>query len=461
MEVVIQRQLKRKVHWWESFHREERAAAQPHPVKAARRAPRPRPDPQARLEQVVRSLYGRLRSARHRAILSVAPLEARLALTAHLVPILTQRSKRVVFLFVGDQPQAEYWASELRLRCELQRDAVLVFGERGLPRIHGTHVVVYRHPQIETRFKHHAARFAKEGRRIMVIADGCDLLDPVWIATLLIGRAQFVGFTRHTSSHAQTVGGRMLAAFCEQETVANYTFADAEKDGWLRPFDVLRHPVAFQDAEFQTYRQVNDRFIAVHNEVGRRYPELNEALDFWESLHRILDRVADHESASLFTLREQREELAQMARAKCETVVRLLSEVGSPARCLVCDFERVWTAVLLETLGERGMTVEVLERPSGPAARESLWRRFEAGKVDCLVLQDVPPPRLVGARINRLIVMTPLTPLSTLASVVDWVLSHALDGPAVCIDLLYTSETPEQEAMTDFADTCFGLRFGR
>jgi hypothetical protein len=31
----------------------------------------------------------------------------------------------------------------------------------------------------------------------------------------------------------------------------------------------------------------------------------------------------------------------------------------------------------------------------------------------------------------------------------------------VCVGLLYTSGTPEQEAMMDFADTCFGLRFGR
>jgi len=107
------------------------------------------------------------------------------------------------------------------------------------------------------------------------------------------------------------------------------------------------------------------------------------------------------------------------------------------------------------------MTVEVLERSFDADTAESLWRRFERGKVDCLILQDVPPVRFVGARINRLIVMTPLTPLASLAAIVDWVLSHALSGPAVCVDLLYTSGTPEQQAMVDFADTCCGLRFGR
>lgn len=458
---VIRRQLARKLHWWESFHLEEAVADQPHPVKSARPTPGPRPDREARLEQVVRSLYGRLRSTRHRAILSVAPLEARLALTAHLVRILAQRSNRAIFLFVEGQSEAEHWAGELRLRCQLQRDGVLIFDERGIPQIHDTQVVVYRHPQIESRFKQHAARFSRAGRRFTAIADGCDLLDPVWIATLLFGCHQFIGFTRHALTHAQAVGGRMLATFFEQETVAAYTFADAEEDGWLRPFDVLRHPVTFQDDEAQVYEAVNDRFIAAHGKFSRRYPELGEAADFGESLHRILERVADHQVAGLFTLREQREELAQMAGAKRETVVQLLREAGSPARCLVCDFDRVWTAALLKALANRGMTAEVLERSADPAALEGLWRRFEAGKMDCLILQDVPPLSVAGARINRLIVMTPLTPLSTLASVVDWTLSHAISGPAVCVDLLYTSGTPEQEAMMDFADTCFGLRFGR
>jgi len=59
------------------------------------------------------------------------------------------------------------------------------------------------------------------------------------------------------------------------------------------------------------------------------------------------------------------------------------------------------------------------------------------------------PYRQVGARINRLIIMTPLTPLSRLAAIVDWALSHAVSGP------------PEQQAIMDFADTCCGLRFGR
>jgi hypothetical protein len=223
----------------------------------------------------------------------------------------------------------------------------------------------------------------------------------------------------------------------------------------------LLHPATFDDEERILYEDVRARFIAAHSKFSRLYPELEQAADFGEPLYRILARVADHEAASLFPLREQCEELAQRARAKCDTVVELLSVCGSPARCLVCDVDRVWTAVLRNAVSDQGMAVEVLERSSGADAQEEQWRRFEAGKVDCLILQDVPLPRLVPARINRLMVMTPLTPLSTLASVVDWTLSHATSGPAVCVDLLYTRGSPEQEAMEEFADTCFGLHFGR
>jgi len=457
---AIRRQLARRRRWWKLFRRET-VAERPHPVKSARPAPSSRADRQARLEQVVCSLYGRLRSARHRAILSIAPLEARLALTAHLVRILTRHENRAIFLFVEDQSEAKYWADELRQRCKLRPDAVLVFGERGIPQVQGTRVVVYRHPQIESRFNQHAARFTKAGRHVTAVVDGCDLLDPVWIAMLLFGCGQFIGFTRHSLGHAQAVGGRMLATFFQQQTVATYTFADAERSDWLRPFDVLRHSVAFQEDESQSYREVNNQFIAVHSQVSRRYPELNEASDFWGALRRVLERAVDHQAASLFMLRERREELAQRARAKCEVVVRLLSEIRSPARCLVCDLEQLWTTALLEALADREMTVEVLERSSNAVVRESLWHRFKAGKVDCLILQNVPPSGLVGTRINRLIIMTPLTPLSRLAAIVDWALSHAVSGPTTYVDLLYTSGTPEQRAMMDFADTCCGLRFGR
>ncbi len=462
METTIRRQLARQIRWWKLSRREEAEKQKARPVKPASQRSKTGLERRAkRLERVISNLYGRVRSMRHRAVLSIAPLEARLALTAHLVRVLTQHKNRVVFLFTEDQAQAAYWAGELCKRCKLPSGAVCVFGERGLPRVRDTRVVVYRYSQIEQRYNQHAARFADVGRRITAIVDGCDLLDPVWIAMLLFGCNQFIGFTRYPIGHPQAAASRMLTAFFQQQAVATYTFADAEEDGWLRPFDLLRHPIALQEDELQKYREMNDQFITVHNEVIRRYPELDDATDFWKALHRLLGRVVDHQAATLFTLRERREELAHMARAKREVVVDLLSEAGQPARCLILDVERLWTNVLRKTLTDRGMAVEVLERLSDAAARESLWRRFERRKVDCLILQDVPPVRLVRAHINRLIIMTPLTPLRTLAATVDWALSHAVGGPAMYVDLLYTSETPEQQAMMDFADMCFGLRFRR
>jgi hypothetical protein len=434
METVIRQQLVRQIHWWKLSRREKAEKQKACPVKPARQRSKTDRERRAkRLERVISNLYGRVRSMRHRAVLSIAPLEARLALTAHLVRVLTQHKNRVVFLFTEDQAQAAYWAGELRKRCELPSGAVRVFSERGLPRVHGVRVVAYRHAHIERLYNRHAARFADAGRRITAIVDGCDLLDPVWIATLLFGCDQFIGYTHCPLGHTQTTASRMLAAFFQQQIVATYTFADAEEDGWLRPFDLLRHPIALQEDELQMYREMNDQFITVHNEVIRRYPELDDATDFWEALHRLLGRVVDYEAATLFTLQEQREGLAHRARAKCEVVVDLLSEAGRPARCLILDVERLWTKVLRKTLTGRGMVVEVLKRSSDAAARESLWRRFERRKVDCLILQDVPPVRLVRARINRLIIMTPLTPLCTLAAAVDWALSHAVGGPAMYV----------------------------
>ena len=245
METAIRRQLARQIHWWNLSRCEEAEEQKARPVKPARQRSKTDRERRAkRLERVISNLYGRVRSMRHRAVLSIAPLEARLALTAHLVRVLTQHKNRVVFLFTEDQASAVYWAGELRKRCELPSGAVRVFSERDLPRVHGTRVVVYRYAQIERRYNQHIARFADAGRRITAIVDGCDLLDPVWIATLLFGCDQFIGFTRYPIGHPQAAASRMLAAFFQQQIVATYTLADAEEDGWLRPFDLLPHPIA-------------------------------------------------------------------------------------------------------------------------------------------------------------------------------------------------------------------------
>jgi hypothetical protein len=101
--------------------------------------------------------------------------------------------------------------------------------------------------------------------------------------------------------------------------------------------------------------------------------------------------------------------------------------------------------------------VGVIERFADQEAWETAWRSFEQGKTGCLILQDVPPLGVVGALVNRLIVLTPLVPMTSLAAMTDWTLARATNLSTICIDLLYTAQTPEREAMREFAETCCGL----
>ncbi len=459
IEKAIQAQLPRLIEWWQQFH-EAAAEDKPQPIKQAR-ASRQRPDRQARIRQVVRRLYGQIRSARHRAILAIAPLELRLALSTHLIEVLTAKKRRVVFLFVQDAAMADWWAAELHRRCQLPNGSVFVFGGEPIARVGPIRVVIYRHDQIERRVDQHMARFRDAGRRVSAVVDGCDLMEPVEIAMLLFECDQFIGFTRHDLKHVQAVGGRMLSAFFQQQTVASYTFADGEQDGWLHSFDVIRRPTPFNDEELKLYQAVNDEFLACHARISLQYPALNRSRDFWQTLHRILDRAVDSRAAELFALRERREEAARLTANKLEVAARLIAEAAKPARCLIFDYDGLWTKLLQERLAKLDRSVAVAGQETEPAAWEQTWRQFEAAKLDCLILKNMPPPGAVKAQIKRLILLTPLAPLTSLAAMVDWTLSHAASGSAVSVDLLYTVDTPEQQAMIAFAETCCGLRFGQ
>lgn len=455
---AIQGQLPRLIEWWQQFH--EAVEDKPEPIKRARPSLRSRPDRQVRIQQVVRQLYGQIRSARHRAILAIAPLELRLSLSTHLIEVLTTQKRRVVFLFVQDAPTAEWWAAELHRRCQLPDGSVLAFGGEPIARVGPTRVVIYRHDQIERRLDQHMARFRDAGRRVSAVVDGCDLMDPEEIAMLLFECDQFIGFTRHDLEHAQAVGGKMLSAFFQQQTIASYTFADGEQDGWLHSFDVIRRPTPFNGEELQLYQAVNDEFLTCHSRISHQYSILNRSRDFWQTLHRILDKTVDSRAAELFALRERREEAARLAAGKLEVMSKLITGVGKPACCLVFDYDGLWTKLLQKQLVEGHRVVALVGDEFGPEAWDKTWRQFEAGKLDCLILQDVPPPGLVKAQIKQLILLTPLAPLTLLAAMVDWTLSHAASSSAISVDILYTLDTPEQQAMIAFAETCCGLRFG-
>jgi hypothetical protein len=446
--------------WWNSVIKKNGAGKKAgKSVKPERTVQHPPADPQTIIDGVVRSLYARIRSERHRAILAIAPLEIRIALSAHLIPILTRNKSRVVFLFVPDKESAVWWAGELNRRCALPNGSIVIFGPDSITRTGPVRVVIYHHDQLERRLASHVARFKHAGKNITALVDGCDLLDPVDIAMLLFECDQFIGFSRLPSGHASAVGSRMLDVFFEQQTVASYSFADAEQDNWMFPFDVLRQEVELNEDEQELYDRYNKKFLTLHSEVRNKYPELQNSNDFWFSLLQVLARYVDHKAAELFALREQREAVAQMAQAKLEMVTRLVSKAGEGARCIIFDYESMWTKLLVNHLEDQGRCVEVIDRYAGLDEWQDQWRKFEANKVDCLIIQDVPPAGLNKALIKRLILLTPLTPLLQLAAMTDWVLSHANKGSGVIVDLLYTRDSPEQEAMMAFADTFCDLRF--
>jgi hypothetical protein len=454
------RQRLHRLLLWDSLPQAGEQAGMPAPsVKPKRlRSKHPR-DAHSRLQQVVRNLYSRIRAARHRAILTIAPLEMRLALTAHLATLLTTDRQRVLLLFVANERTALWWGEELRRRCQLPTGSILVFGTESITRLAQARLVIYRYDQIERRLHQHATRFQKAGRRITAVVDSCDLLDPVAIAMLLLRCDQFIGFTQHPPGHTQAVGGRMLDAFFQEESIAAYTFADAEQDGWLHPFDLLRRPVYLAEDELEEFDKTNDEFLRLHSAICKRHPELQRATDFWQTLLHFLGRTVDDKAANLFVLRERREALAQMTRAKLAMVSRLLEEGGDSARCLIFDYEQLWSNVLLGYLSEQGYAVAVVERLSDFSQWEVIWRRFENCKLDCVILQDVPPAGLVPAGIKRLILLTPITPLAVLSAMTDWTLAHTASGQVVSVDIIYSVATPEEEAMMDFADSCCGVRF--
>lgn len=451
-------QLARLVEWSLKFQSngKEREAT----IKEAQPAERAAEKPDERLRQQIHTYAERIRLSNYRAVLALSPLEIRLALTAFLVEKLAAGEKRTLFLFVPEQEDVRWWATLLWKQLGLPREAICVFGEE-TPRTGRTRVLLYHHDQVERRLPHHVARFRKAGRSITALVDGAELLDPAALAMILFYCRQFIGYTQLPLDHAQAAGGRMLDNFFNQQTVATYTFADAEHDGWLHPFDVIRHPVRLLDYEEEEYERLKGELVAQHARVLQDYPRLRQSSDFWRSLLQLLAQHVDDQAAGLFTRRERLENIAQDSRAKVAVVERLLATGTRPAHCLVldADYERFWSNTLQHSLGQQGYRVAVAERETPEETWQALWRDFAEGRTDCLVAPRVPPHNLAPTTIRRLILPTALAPLQVLAAMTDWTLSHVSGGPPVSVDLLYTVDTPEQAAMIAFAGASFGLRF--
>ena len=431
-EEQIQKQLRELIRWGSVLSRLEdtvRPAPAEMPVATEPERP-PRPTVEALVRKRARSLYRLVESAGQRAVLALAPLEIRLALTAEVVARLEE--EQVLFLFVPTGRDAEWWAGELYRRTALEKGTICVFGRDPLPNPGRTRVLIYHHNQVERRLDQHVSRFNQAGKEILPVVDGCELLDPVAVALLLFDLDKFIGYTQHPFDHAQAISGRILGAFFQQQTIATYTFADADQEGWLHGFDFLPHPVRLTDYEQEEYDTIREQFISLQQQIGRQFPAVKRSADFWQALNHLLAQHVHEEAAELFTLRERLENVAQDTPAKLEVVLNLLAQSGQPAHCLFldADHEEWWTRTLTNTLPDEGYEVAVVRKGATEAMWEESWRIFERGKIDCLVVQEVPPAGLVKASLARLILPSPLAPLTVLSRMTDWALAHALPSCA-------------------------------
>ena len=443
-------ELRRKHEWWE---RSQRAKSAKLERTGARESVQ---DPDIRLERFIRHTYYRIRAARHRAILSVAPLRARLRLAIRIIQRVPKPEKRVILLVVESQDAAEHWARQIRARDAFSAAEIPVFGVDKLDRLEATRAIIYRYDQVGRRLPQHLARLTQAQQRLTAVVDGCDILDPVDLAQLLFECDQFIGLCRYPLGHARTPGNRMLKAFLRYRSLFSYSFADAECDGWGHPFDVYLHPVSFTEDERRQWDQLNGQYVQRRESAIRQYPELSAADDFWDALNTILQKAADPDAAQLIPLREEREQLAQMTCQKSSTPRQLIEVTSAQGGGrLVLDYNRQWTPALIKELTEAAVNVVELKADN----QRAVWRQFARSEVDCLLLSEPPSLSLPEALVHQLIILTPLRPMSEISDMVDWVLGHTQTVEPVRIDLIYTGGTAEEVAVLELAEASFDLHY--
>jgi rRNA-processing protein FCF1 len=449
-------ELERKYYWWTKIKEAELDQPIRPNKKLARKQQSVQPDdPEAGLNRFIQKLYRRFRAVGCRGTVYLAPFEARLKLTLEVIRRVHTPEKELVILVVESKETAQRWAGEIRQRGGFSESEVQVFGQDTCDRLDKCRVVIYRHKQIARRLPQHTARLARAQKRLISIVDGCDLLDPVELAILLYECDHFIGLNHFPIGYQQARGSRMLNVILHNQSLIDYSFRDAERDGWGHPCDPYFHELTFTSAERQLWNKLNSEYLQKRAKAIKDHPELAEGDSFWQVLARLLDTSAVPEIVDLIKLREQQEQMAQIAQNKLPHVIHLVrSSPHKTYRRLIFDCGHQWTPVLLKQLSQIGANVAKFMETE----KVETWQGFMGNKIDTLLLSKVPPYDLPGAHIHQIIVLTPLRPLNEIVKMIDWTLSHTLTQDALRVDLLFVEDTPEELAMVDLGKASFDLR---
>jgi len=249
----------------------------------------------------------------------------------------------------------------------------------------------------------------------------------------------------------------MLNIALHNRSLIDYSFADAERDGWGHSCDLYLSEIQFTEDERQEWNEINTSYLRQRDRASREYPELSDTENFWEGLDRLLGRAAKPELVDLIKQREQLEQMAQIGQYKLERVKQLFASAPKqPYRRLIFDYTRQWTPVLLNQLSQAGINVAELPGDDG---HRKVWEQFSGNKIDTLLLSDVPSLDLPGANFHQLIILTPLRPMDEILAMIDWALSHTQTNDALRLDLLYVDDTPEEIAMIALAEASLDLRY--
>ncbi len=450
-------ELQRKYEWWEKAKAIQRPGSAL--VKKAK-TPGSRKlqlSKQAQLSRSVKKLYRRIDAVGCRTTVYLAPLKARLALTLEVINRLRSPDRQVVIVVVENKAMAHYWAGELHQMGKFSSSEVQIFGTDPAERLDQAKVVIYRHNQIARRLPQHVARLEQAEKRITAVVDGCDLLDPVELAILLYECDQFIGLNHLPIGYRHTRGHRMLNVALHHRSSIDYSFADAERDGWGHTCDLYLSEILFTEDERRIRNEINTDYLRRRDRAIQEYPVLGDPENFWDALERLLERAAKPELVDLIKQREQLEQMAQIGQNKLVRVKQLIqSAPKQPYRRLIFDYTRQWTPVLLNQLSEAGINIAELQL--GESERK-VWDQFSGNRLDTLLLSDVPSHDLPVSNFHQLILLTPLRPMDEILTMIDWALSHTQTNDALRLDLLYVEDTPEEIAMIALAEASFDLSY--